>query len=422
MSQTTDGYSKLAKVLRADKDFLFKLGRRLSAITGKKGVLDKIAGENEKIVNDRMFSLGAPKDAGAKEVYDALISKIEADDHFFFEALGRPSCSRPEGCQKILEAAKSVADHRLGFFLKEEKAREMLLNEPPRKIMEYLGYSSAEELLAKEDFWEIFCALRLLEDSEWLNGVFLKQYEKLSPEDFEEREVKTLSLSERWVAVGEKFIEKKWHNISHLKELGVIFIVPIPLDISGELLRSLGLTFHYFHEIYFYSEIFRKISMKRESFARNLAALLRGDCFDRRLEESKKKSLWLVIPRYLAKDDENDWRLFVPHLNPEALHWRRAEEDLARFGETYDGSSEEISFWLGLDWVGDFFKDEIGNDTLVSFNLVDAVMSLVKDKEMIKYLYHHQEAMWNKIFEEYFGNEELERRIQDFLLKGYFEI
>ena len=95
---------KLAKVLRADKDLLFKLGRRLSAITGKKGILDKLVEENEKLVNDRMLSLGVPKDAGAKEIYDALISKIEADDHFFFEALDRPSCSRPEGPAQVTQS------------------------------------------------------------------------------------------------------------------------------------------------------------------------------------------------------------------------------------------------------------------------------------------------------------------------------
>jgi hypothetical protein len=416
------GYLKLAKILRTDKDFLLKVGQRLSSVAKKRGVLDELAEENERLVNDRMLSLGIAKEAGAKEIYDALISKIEADDHYLFEYLGRPACSQSSGCEKILKTAKEAADHRVGFFLKEEKAREFLLKEPPRQIMAYLGYSSAEDLLAKEDFWEVFCALRLLEPAEWLNEVFFKQYDGLVPADFEEREIRTVLLSERWLAAGEKFIAKKWHNISHLKELGVVFIVPIALDISGELLRNLMLVLHYFHEIYFYSDIFQSIASAGNNFSRDLVSLLRAEVFDRRPEEKKKRSTWLVVPRYLAKEDENDWRLFVPHLNPEALHWRRAEENLARFGETSQGFSAELNFWLGLDWVGDFFRDDLGNDALVSFNLVDTVMSLVKEKEMIKYLYHHQEALWNRIFEEYFGREEMERYSREFLLKGHFEI
>jgi len=53
---------------------------------------------------------------------------------------------------------------------------------------------------------------------------------------------------------------------------------------------------------------------------------------------------------------------------------------------------------------------------------VDSVMSLVREKELIKYLYHHQEALWNKIFMEYFSNEQLEKFSKEYLLQGYFEI
>jgi len=54
--------------------------------------------------------------------------------------------------------------------------------------------------------------------------------------------------------------------------------------------------------------------------------------------------------------------------------------------------------------------------------LVDSVMALVKEKEMIKYLYHHQEALWNKIFTGYLGEEELRNQIKNNLLKGYIEL
>jgi hypothetical protein len=47
---------------------------------------------------------------------------------------------------------------------------------------------------------------------------------------------------------------------------------------------------------------------------------------------------------------------------------------------------------------------------------------LVKEKEMVKYLYHQQEALWNKIFAEYFGEEKMEEIIKSNLLKGYVEI
>jgi hypothetical protein len=314
-----------------------------------------------------------------------------------------------------------VAGTRRGFFLKEAKAVEFLKNEPPREVMKYLGYESVDVMLAKEDLYEVMSALRFIEGNEWLNNVFFKQYGTLTPNDFEEREVKVKALSEKWVGAAEKFVRKKWHNISHLKELGVVFVIPIQLGISGEILRMLSLVFHYLHEVPFYSDMFRRIAEVPTTFAANFTSLLRGDVFDRHMPEGDK-TFWLVVQRYLAKDDEHDWRLAVPRVNPEALHWLKAEEDLVKLGDAVDGFSADMAFWRDLGWVGDYFKDEVGNNTLVSFNIVDTVMSLVKEKELIKYLYHHQEALWNKIFMEYFSRDELEKVSKEYLLQGYFEI
>jgi hypothetical protein len=412
---------KIARILRADKDFISKIDARLSAVTRKKGIIEKIITENEDKVNDRLLKLGVSREAGAKEVYDALISKIEADDHLLFEALRQPNRSRPEDCSRVLELTRKVVDANHGFFLKKEKAFEFLRREPPQKVMAFLGYDSVDKMLGKEDLFEVFSALRFVEENDWLNNVFFKQYENLTPDDFEEREIRVKVLSEKWNRAVELFIMKKWHNINHLKELGVVFVIPISLGISGELLRMVSLVFHYLHEIPFYSEMFRRIAEMPVTFSSNLVSLLRGDVFDRRLPEGEK-NLWFVIQRYLAKDDENEWRLFVPHINPEVIHWSKSTNDLIKMSKFEDGFETELSFWSGLDWVGDYFKDEVGQDILVSFNLVDTVMSLVKRKELIKYLYHQQEALWNKIFEEYFGEEQLEKFSKDYLLQGYFEI
>lgn len=411
---------KIAKILRTDKDFISQINERLSKMTGRNNVFEKIVSENEEQIKKRMLILGIPQNAGVKEIYDALISKIEADDNVIFQALNQPSCRQIRDLYRLLTVLKKVVSVKNGFFLKEEKAVELLIKEPPRKILAYLQYSSVSELLQREDLFEIYSALRLIEDAEWLNNVFFKQYFDLKPSDFETREIKTLVLSEKWNAAAEKFLKKKWHNISHLKEMGAIFVIPAVLGISGELLRAISLVLHYFHEIDFYSKLFRKLTTNN-NFSAQIVSLLRGDVFNRRLPETEK-SAWLVIQRYLAKEDENDWRLFVPHINPEALHWLKISDDLVRLGGLLGNSDIDFRFWVNLDWVGDYFRDEINNEVLISFNLVDTVMSLVKEKEMIKYLYHHQEALWNQIFISYFSRTELEEFAQKYLLRGWFEI
>lgn len=418
----TPAQEKIARILRTDKDFIRKINERLSITTGRQHVFEKIVSENEKQIQERMLLLGVARNASAKEVYDALISKIEADDNVIFQALNRPACRSGKDCNTVLNVLKKATSVKKGFFLKKEKAAKLLVKEPPRKVLAYLGYSSAEAMLAKEDLFEIYSALRLIEDGDWLNKVFFKQYDNLTPADFESREIETRALSEKWNGVAEKFLKKKWHNISHLKEMGVIFVIPATLGISGELLRMTGLIFHYFHEIDFYSRMFEKLAAEgNNGFGGKIVSLLRGDVFDKRPPETEK-TLWLVIQRYLAKDDENDWRLFAPHINPEALHWMKISGDLVKLGNSLDGFGVDFSFWSDLDWVGDYFKDEAGNQILVSFNLVDTAMSLVKEKELIKYLYHHQEALWNQIFISYFSQAELEEFSQKHLLRGWFEV
>lgn len=412
---------KISKILRADKHTIYKTLEYLEGITGKKDVLKKILEENEQLMRDRMLAIGVRRDAPAKEIYDALISKIEADDSRIYKALGSPNCKRTEDCMNIGEIAKKAVNPPKGFFLKLEKAKEFVVAAPPQKVMAILGYTSAEEMVAKENIFEIYAALRFVEGGEWLNSVFFKQYEKLKPKDFEERDIAVLALSSKWDAPAGEFVKKKKHNISHLKELGVVFIIPALLGISGEILRMFVLIMHYLYEIPFYSSIFKDISSYGTEFPRALTSLLRGDVSEEKFGELAK-SRWLVVQRYLAKEDINDWRLFVPHINPEAIHWMKAEENLSKVGDIMDGFSKELLFWKDLSWVGDYFKDESGVDVLVSFNIVDTVMSLVKEKEMVKYLYHQEEALWNKIFMEFFDRTMLEEYSRKYLVQGYFEI
>jgi hypothetical protein len=416
-------YETISKILRADKDTLRVVQERLSASTGKKDVMAKIVEENEAVMKDRLEFLGLDFAAGAKEIYGALISKIEADDAKFFEAMGRPSVETPSDYMKVLNYAKSAAGSPKGFFLKKEKAEELLRKEPPQKIIRSLGYENVDELLAKEDLMEIFSALRFLEDADWLNNVFFKQYENLVPSDFEEREVEARVLSPQWTLAAQSFVKKKYHNISHLKEMGLIFVIPISLNISGELLRNFSLILHYFNEVPFYSDLFKKFAAGENDFGNKVISLLRGDVIDKRLPEpAKNKTKWMVIQRYLAKDDENDWRLFEPHVNPEAIHWKKAERLLVKTATEINHFAMDLAFWENVDWVGNHFKTESGAEVLVSFNLVDTVMSLVKEKELIKYLYHHQESMWNKIFSEYFGEAKMEDLMKENLLRGWFEV
>lgn len=418
-------YEKIARILRVDKDVTRVIEEKLGSLTGKKNVMEKIAHDNDDAISTRLRLLGIGSDASAKTIYDALISKLETDDINLYKVLGEPKATSAKDWDGILKTSQSLINPPKGFFLKKEKAVEFLKNQPPMKVVHSLGYRNVDDLIANEDFFEVFSSLRFIEGGEWLSNVFFKQYETLTPNDFEEREIKTLAVSEKWSVLAQEFIQGKHHNISHLKELGVIYVIPLSLEITGETIRNFSLILHYFNEIAFYTDLFKRYSLDEKTFAQNIISLLRGDVIDERPSlpaGGSDKSQWLVIQRYLAKIDPNDWRLYEPHVSPEALHWERAERMLFLISRELKGFSGDFTFWHDLNWVGDYFKSDVGIDVLVAFNLVDTSMSLVKKKELVKYLYHQEESLWNKIFIEYFGEEKMEEIIKENILKGWFEV
>lgn len=413
-----ESYEKIAKILQTDKDIIKETEEKMFSILGHNSILEKITEENQKTIEKKIEILGVHKE-NAAEIYNALINNLKSADEKIFNLLKKPDFKNTRECKTFFNFAIELSATQKGFFLKEEKAKEFLINIPPQNILNFLNYKNAERMVENENLFELFSALRFMEPGEWLNTVFFKQYENLTPNDFEKRKINIAVLDDKWLDAAQTFLKKKYHNISHLKELGIIFMIPARFNVPGETLRTFSLILHYFHEIDFYAKLFLKYS-KEENFAEKLLSGLRGDVLDMRFPDEDLGKKWLIIQRYLAKDDEYDWRLFYPHVNPEAVHWTKAENDIANLGKRFN--IPELAFWHNLDWVGDFFKTESGIDVLVSFNLIDAAMNLVMEKENIKYLYHHQESLWNKIFLSFLGQKKIEKLIVKNFDKGFIEI
>ncbi|OGN15320.1 MAG: hypothetical protein A3J47_04145 [Candidatus Yanofskybacteria bacterium RIFCSPHIGHO2_02_FULL_43_22] len=417
-----DSYNKISKILRVSPELLLNLDQKMSAISGQEGVIDDIAQQNDILVSRTLTEMGLSVDSSAEEVYGALIRNLMHLDEYLYKALDKPDLSKMSvACGKLCEMALRVFNPPKGLFIKKEKVAELLEKFPPDNMLYHFGYANSRELIEKEGFSSVVSALRFTQNQEWMHKFFDTAYQGLTPDDFEERDVELKVLETKWLGVAEKFLEKKYHNISHLKEYGIIFIIPLPIDTPGETTRMFTLILHYLHEVPFYAGLFRRF-MYDKDFIAKLQSLLRGDVSDRPLPDGKKIS-WRVVQRYLAKDDENDFRLMEQHVNPEADHWFRAENDLGRLSRMLGNNEERFSlgYWTGLDFVGNFFKDKNGKEKLVSFALIDLIMSLVK-KSQIKYLYHQQEAMWNKMFSEYLGRETMNRMIEENIIKGFIEL
>jgi len=384
----------LAQLTRTDSQIL-KFFEELNARhTGKSGVLDRVAAEIQAKVNDVCRDLGV-KSRTSEVMRSALREAIFAHEKELLVKLNETAGK--DEFEKAANLSRLIARTGPGFFLKRDRGAAILENRKPENLLAFLKISNVQELLDRHDITEIFSVLRFMETNEWMHETFDEAYSRFTPDDFEEREVEIKVLGPEWHEVAAKYVAKKHHNVSHLKEFGVIFLNPIGEHVPAKFLRDFALLLHYFHEIEFYSRLFRRYA-KEENFSHHLKALLRGDV---REAAAAAPGEWLIVQRYLFKEDPMDPRLFVPRVNPESIHWRKGELDLAAYGKE---QKMGLAMWGDLDWVGAIAEDD---GRLVSFDLEDNAMSAVNyiEGRTEHHSYHQREALWTKIFREYVGGD-----------------
>jgi len=401
--------SDLASVLGVHTSEIDNLNEVMSERIGRSDVLENLINANRMMINNTLQVLD-PKHKPADEVREVLRKKIFKHEKQLIKFVdGLEGIDEFEKSVTFAKAASSVNN---GLFLKKEFAEKILRKRPPENVLKHMGANSVKDLLKGQDVTEVFSSLRFLESDEWMHKTFEEEYNNFTADDFEERDIEVKVLGPEWQEVAKKFVAKKHHNVSHLKEFGVIFLNPVKDNIPGKFLRDTALFLHYFHEIAFYSKLFKKY-LEEDNFAERFKALLRGDVPKiKKLEDGE----WLIVQQYLWKENPNDPRLFIPHVNPESMHWTRGERDL-----TYFGALEpkiDLEGWHDLDWVGDLFEEKDGKESIVSFDLEDNTMTLASfmEGDNESFNYHQREAMWTKLFSEYVGGED---KMEELLIKNF---
>jgi len=396
--------SKLLSELLGAKEPLFTNAiKQLEKESGNPSADIRLSAEIVGKVQLKTRELGLdPEDTTGEELYYALMNLIEKHDHHLVEQIGG---SDPDDFAELMplmkKAWEKVETPRSAWVLKKSVAKKMLKQQPPPTIMKTLKYRSIDSMLKNENLFEIYGALRFAESSEWLNK-FNEGYKKLRPSDFQTRPITIVEMpAERWSELTEPFIHKKKHNITHLKELGVILMLPIPkmAHLRGITIFALPLLFHYLNEIRLYS-VFFKLKQVQPNFGDIVVNTLIADP-SKAAVMAGQHIHWRVIQRYFARlENENHPEIFEPHVQPEDLHWRKAEELLYQV-------DPELAFWQDLDYVG-----VMHGKRPLTFNMLDVAASYVNKLPYEKRaMYHFVDSLWNEIFIRYMGQQNLEMQI-----------
>lgn len=393
----------LRDLLDAEEPLFTEALLQLEKISGKPSADLKLVGDITEMAHENLRQLGLePAIATGPEVYHALEARVEKDIERLTKIIGAKDSDNVEHLVPyIIKAANKVRFNRRVFVLKREKAKELLRQMPPKQLMKQLGYKDIDEMFDNEDFDEIYTALRFSEGADWLNE-YNELFKEVSATDYEERELRILQMDHgKYVDLAAHFVNKKLHNVTHSKEMGTIVVVPMHAKtMRGLVLKTLPLLLHYMNELKLYSTFF-KLKSAKPHFGKIVVETLIADP-GTTSQVVGKRIHWRVIQKYLGrhKDDDISKVAFEPHVHPEDLHWRRAEDLLYEI-------DPELEFWKDRDYVGLMF-----DGFPVAFNLFD-VSFAYSNKEPYegRYAYHFRESLWNEIFARYMGFKNLESQI-----------
>lgn len=376
---------------------------QLEQLTGKQGADARLVADITSKAHESMKILGLnPAVATGEEVYQGLLGRVEQDMLRLTKIIG---ANDPEDVAHLvpfmIDAANKVAFNRKVFVIKREKAKDLLRQMPPKQLLQHLGYSDVEAMFAGEDFDEIYSALRFSEGPDWLNQ-YNELFKTVQASDYEERDLRIIQMDhKKYVDMAAHFVEKKLHNVTHTKEMGTIVVVPMHVKkMRGLVLKTLPLLLHYMNEVKLYSTFF-KAKSAHPHFGKTVVETLIADP-GMGSQIAGKRIHWRVIQRYLArhKEDSVDKVAFEPHVQPEDLHWRRAEDLLYQI-------DPELEFWKDRDYVGIQF-----DDFPVAFNLFDVSFAYSNNEPYAgRYAYHFRESLWNEIFIRYMGFKNLAEQI-----------
>lgn len=394
--------SVLSELLGA-REPLFTLAlRQLEEASGNPGADIRLIAEIKKKAKIKIAELGLdPNDTTGKELYHTLLARVQKDDGQLVKAIGGNITDDIGTLMLLMKKAIEGFDiPKRCWVLRASVAKRLLKSMPPKRVMKLLGYRSVDSMLKRESVYELYGGLRFVESPQWLKR-FTALYKQVGPSDFESRDINIVLLSEkRWGVPAKLFVHEHGHNITYLKELGVIYMLPMPIrHLPGITITVLPLLLHYLNEIRLYGAYF-KLQQVKPNFGRVLTEALASEPSAAAVMAGTEVH-WRVIQRYFGKPGRDYHpEVFEPHVQPEDLQWREPEEVLFQYGQRF-------KFWEGMNYVGVAYDKRP-----ISFNLMDVAVSCLNRLEYGEQaLYHFQSDLWDELCTRYVGQSKLEEQV-----------
>lgn len=375
--------------------------QRLEKATGNFGVDVQLLSDIYANSHAALRALGLDNsDTVGPELYHALLNLAAKHDEFLAKRLGAKDTKDVADVLKCVQKAVSEIDgDKTVWVVKASVMKRLLKANPPKATQKALGYRSLDSMIKREPVGSIMAAARVIEKDKWHRD-FIAAYAILKPVDFEDRQVEVFYAdSPKWKRLAESHVRNKRHNVTHLKELGVVAILPFPVEkLQGIAITVLPIVLYYVNEIRAYNSYIKLMQVKPE-FGTIVSDVIQSDIRDH-VKVLGKPIHWRIIHRYFSNTPEAIPDLFDPHVTAEDMIWRKAEDVLYRL-------EPALHFWLNLDYVGVLF-----NGHPVSMSLGDVAVCLVNKLPYEKRTIHAmRRSLWNEIHSRYTARHSIQFQI-----------
>jgi len=390
---------QLSELLGASEPAFSHMIRDLESVSGMPSVDVRLMADTEGLAISKIREIGLDgHDFTGEELYVSLQHLTKQHDAYLAKALGASDATDVQDLlPRIKKALESLPVAKSCWAIKHSTARRMLKKNAPKKVMKVLGYRSLDSMLKRENIDELYAALRFVESDQWMER-FVKSYKQLGAQDFEKRDIKIYLMSAtKWSGAHDEFVLRRRKNYTYLKEMGVVAVLPMPVShLKGLTITLLPLLVHAINEIRLYSAFF-KLHQVRPDFGDILYKTLLQDSAHQ-ISLAGRPVHWRHVSSYFSEHGVSKYsEIFEPHVQPEDLEYRRAEEVLYKL-------EPALKFWEGMEAVGLSLDDRP-----ISFNLIDNAVSYCNDLPYAQQAVSRmRENLWTKLWVRYINQEALE--------------
>jgi hypothetical protein len=385
--------------------------QELERAGGRPGADIRLSSEMVQQVRLKVAELGLdPDDTTGPELYHVLHQRLAIDEQRVRESLKLPA--NVDSVEVMAAVQKFIASKQVAgtcFALKASVAKQLIKKKPPKLTMKALNYRSLDSMLKHEPIAAIYAAAFLVESAAWQRGLY-DQYSKLRPGDFEQRRIAVVSpKTKRWTAFSATYVAAFRQNILSFKELGSVVLLPIPQAIDGLAITMTVLSLYHMNGIRAYSS-FIKLQQVKPAFGTIVGRTATIEPMTS-ADLAGQPVPWRVIQRYYGRmKNALHPDVFEPHVQPEDLQWRDAEDVLAQL-------HPDLRFWANSEYIC-----ALRNDEPVSLNLLDVALSYCNHLHFADRIVHYaREHLWHELMSRYLHQENLEVAVHQQLSRELLE-